>query len=996
MATYSQTTRAVRIKSPLGDDRIHFLGLEGTEAISELFEFRIEVRVPGEQRSLNYDDLLGQSIVLSIRTGGCPLRYLAGIVAELAEVGRDSTGIRYRFLLVPSVWTLGLGRRFRIFQQQTVPRILRIALGGVETRFELSAQYPKHNTCVQYDESDFQFASRLMEEEGIYYYFEHTADGDRLVLADTSSNAPKLSETDEIQYGIEGSGEREEGRVHQWRKTQRLVVGKCQVRDFCFQRSNKPIAADASLVEEITIGTSSHRLDVGGTRKRQDMVFPGRFVHRFDGIGPLGSDQSSELNSIDGDAKRTAKLRMEAKGGSAVECGGESDCGHLTPGYRFKLHGHFHGDGDYLVTRLNHRLEAPDFRSGSSSTGSYENTFSAIPISLPFRPPLVTPRPVARGAQTAIVLGLGDDPIQTDKYGRVKVRFHWEPDATSDSSAWIRVAQAWAGSGWGMVNIPRANQEVVVDFLDGDPDCPIIVGSIYNHENMPPFELPTYKTLAGIKTDSQLSGETTSFNGLSFNDKDGQEEVHLRAQKDMVLFVKNNHLASINGQNFEHTGGIRFKSVGGFPLPTGSGSGSGGGDAGDIADEAVGWGWGMAKKKLGQDYATNIGVEARKGVGRCTTAVYGGGSSTIVDPIAWSDEFAIPVKRQLASVMGLILGTGREDVVYGQFVDLSYGARFRAHRGPLYEFAGSGATGKFPTRILTAVQPLPTIIALIVEEILSAVKKNNVDILVGINAGALLLQAGMGWYRKRAERILFRTLEAALKTSDGSADAMKNLLGVPNSYCRKTNDTLLDVKTKNAEEAAKDLVFQEEPSENRAAHRVIVDGPYSVKSSGMLELATYSEMSAGASRINLADNTALLSADSVVSVMGGTDSLIEVGSGINAFGGANGAVRVGSGLTANKRGAASQAQFTPTDLSLSVGPGGKNPSQINMTAASIKIQVGSPNACGIAMDGTSITLTCGKNSLKIDPSGVTVTGTLIKLNGQSGIQHTSPLVKIGG
>ncbi|MFO0948267.1 MAG: type VI secretion system tip protein TssI/VgrG [Planctomycetota bacterium] len=868
-------------------------------------------------------------------------------------------------------------------------------LAGIETQFDLVKDYPAHNLCVQYDESDFQFASRLMEEEGIHYYFEHSLDGDRLVLADDSTKSARLAESANIPFGFEGSGDRQGGWIHHWRKSQRLTIGKSVLRDFCFERSNKPIVAETSLADEIQVGSVMHHLLVGGGQKRLDQSYPAGFTHRFDSVGPQGAAQSSALSGMDGDGRRTAKLRIEQAGAAAVEIHGVSNCGHLLPGNQFSLQGHFNGNGDYFITKVKHTLQAPDFRPGATPGWTYENSFHSLPASLPYRPTVKTPHAVVRGTQTAIVQGVGSDPIWTDKFGRIKVRFHWQTDDEADASAWIRVAQGWAGSGWGMVNIPRANQEVVVGFLDGDPDCPIVLGSVYNQENMPPFELPTYKTLSGIKSDSQQSAETSSFNGLSFNDKDGEEEIHLRSQKDMVLYVKNNHLASVNGQNFEHTGSVRFKSVGGFPTPGGSGSGSGGG-AGEVADDAVGWGWGLAKSKLGQDYATNIGIEARKGIGRCTTSVYGGGSSAVIDPMAWSDEFAIPIHAKLATVIGLILGSGREDVVYGQFVDLSLGARSAVTAVPFARFAGSSASDKYPFRMLAARLRSHHHRGAIVEEILGALKKNNVDTLVGINAGALLLQAGLGWFRKRSERVLFNTLEAALKVNDGSGDAIAELLKVPSSYCNKTRSALTHIQQANAAEALKDPLFQKEPSESRSAHRIIVDGPYSVKSSGMLELTTYAEESAGASRINLADNNLLLAADDLVSVQGGKGALIEAGSGTRIYGGSLGAVRIGSGLTANQKGAVSQAEFTPTDMTLSVGPSGKNPTQVNMAASTLKLGVGAPNACAVVMDGTSITLKCGKNSIVINSSGVTLTGTLIKLAGQSGIQHTSSLVKIGG
>lgn len=989
--SYSQASRAIRIKTPLGDDALHVTKLRGSEGVSELFELGVELRKPGNE-PIVFEELLGREIVLELTIGEAQARYFSGVAAELSELEIDSSAISYRLRLVPTIWPLTLGRRSRVFQQQTVPQILRKVLAGVDTEFHLSAEYPEHNLCVQYDESDFAFASRLMEEEGIYYYFEHNSDGHRLMIADTSTNAPAL-DNHEVPFGNAGSEGRQGGRVHQWHKSQRLTVQRCLARDFCFQQSNKPVLGEATISSEVAAGKVTHRLAWGSSSPREEQIFPGGFVHRFDGVGPSGAEQSSAIEGISADARRTARIRMEQRTVAALEIKGVSDSSTFQPGYRFQLCGHPHGDGEYLLTRLEHHLEAADFRSGEKSW-SYENRFTAIPASLPYRPPARTPEARVRGTQTAIVLGMGSDPIRTDKFGRVKVRFHWDTSTedTQDSSAWIRVAQAWAGSGWGMVNIPRANQEVVVDFLNGDPDCPIIIGSVYNQENLPPFDLPANKTLTGIKTDSHLSEESSSFSGLAFNDQDGQEEVHLRSQKDLVTFVKNNQLSTVSGQNFQHTGSVRFTSVGGFPFPGGSGSGSGSG--GGEADDAIGWGWGLARQKLGQSYATNIGIEAKKGVGKSTTAIYGGDQTLIVDPMAWSDEFLIPIHSKLATVVGLVLGTGQQHLLYGQYVDQSYGARLHVQRGPWLEYSGSMAKDKFPTRLLTSVQPLPTAIALIAEEILRELKENGVDVLVGVNAGALVINAGLGFISRRSERMLVRTMESKLKLSDGSLDQMTAIISAPSSYTQSTFNALRDIKEENAAEAAKDLVFQASTSEQRAAKRILTDGPYSVRTSDMLELSTFAELSGGLARLNLLGETALLSANQLVSIQGGK-SLVEVKtSGINVYGGANGTVQIGTGSNASQTSPSSQAVLSTSDITISTGQTSTNNSKLKMTASSMNLQVGGSAGPTIAISGSGIELKCGANGIKIDRGGVTIQGTLIKLVGQAGIRHNCPLVKV--
>jgi hypothetical protein len=299
----------------------------------------------------------------------------------------------------------------------------------------------------------------------------------------------------------------------------------------------------------------------------------------------------------------------------------------------------------------------------------------------------------------------------------------------------------------------------------------------------------------------------------------------------------------------------------------------------------------------------------------------------------------------------------------------------------------------FPTRKISAVQPMPTMVALITEEALKKANKNNVDALVSLNTSALLIEAGLSAIGNYLERALIRTLESKLKVNDGSGQEQETLAAMPTVFSDNTDTAVGLIKAKNADNAALDLVFQSEPAEQRAAHRILVDGPYSVKSSGMLELTTYEKEQAGNARLNLSDDTAILAAQKLVSVLG-QSALIEVGAGINAYGGAEGQVQIGAGQTQGKLDAFAKAVFTKNKLTLTASSDGIGPATIALAEKSVILRIGGDNQCVVSMDGKSITLGCGTNAITIDSQGIQIKGTLIKLDSQSGIQHTTPLEQV--
>jgi len=307
----------------------------------------------------------------------------------------------------------------------------------------------------------------------------------------------------------------------------------------------------------VPVGKVPHNLTAGDNSKLELYDWPGEYAQRFDGVDPSGSDRPSDIQKIFEDNKRTVEIRMQQEALPALLIRGGSNCRQLTSGHKFTLTKHFNADGAYILTSIRHSGSgAGDFRGLETGPFHYENRFECIPVDLPYRPPQVTPKPVVHGTQSAVVVGPTGEEIFTDKYGRVKVQFHWDREGKNDptSSCWIRVGTSWAGKQWGVIHIPRIDQEVIVDFLEGDPDQPIIIGSVYNADMMPPYALPANKTQSGVQSRSSLKGGPANFNEIKFEDKKGKEVLSIHAERNQQISVEVDESHSV--------GHDRSKSVG--------------------------------------------------------------------------------------------------------------------------------------------------------------------------------------------------------------------------------------------------------------------------------------------------------------------------------------------------------------------------------------------------------------------------------------------------
>ena len=543
MLPFTQTERPLSLTTPLGKQALLLVGLEGRETLSGLYSFQLDLL--SEEPSIAFDKILGQKATVELTLPNADKRYFSGIIKRISQAERGMTFTRYSAELVPQVWLLTRKAQSRTFQHISVPDILKKVFQGLDVSYEIVGSFHPRDFCVQYRETDFAFASRIMEEEGIYYFFKQSADGHKMVVANTPQSHPDLPEAKVIYEEVSGHLYKED-RIHGWEKTQELSSGKYTLWDHCFELPNKHLEADKSILESVQVGRTTHKLKVGGNDSLEIYDYPGGYAQRFDGVDKGGGDSSSNIQEIFTDNKRTVEIRMQAETVPGLVIHGASTCRQFVPGYKFTLERHFSDDGKYVLTAVEHSCRQ---EIGTSATGEFEyrNRFTCIPFALPYRPPRITPLPRVHGTQTAVVVGPAGEEIFTDKYGRVKVQFHWDREGQNDanSSCWVRVGTVWAGKQWGVIHIPRIGQEVIVDFLEGDPDQPIIVGSVYNVDQMPPYSLPDNKTQSGVKSRSSLHGGADNFNEIRFEDKKGQEQIVVHAEKDLLTTVEHDETREV-------------------------------------------------------------------------------------------------------------------------------------------------------------------------------------------------------------------------------------------------------------------------------------------------------------------------------------------------------------------------------------------------------------------------------------------------------------------
>ncbi|WP_437723769.1 type VI secretion system Vgr family protein [Sorangium sp. So ce861] len=515
----------------------------GSEAMSDTFEF--EFHVITDDAQVAFADVIGKPADFQFSEDIEAPRHVRGIIRRFEYLHHHSRHTTYRAVLVPRAFRLTLRRNNRIFQGKTAPQIIEAVIGEAEIEehtLALSGSYAAREYCVQYRESDWDFINRLMEEEGIFYYFEHGADATKLVIADSPSVHNPIDGNPSLKLRRDTGALAIDEHINSLHYGEELRPGKITMRDYNFKTPKLSLEASSAAEAEADLELYD---------------YPGNY-----GEPGLGG--------------QLTKRRLEAIQAPRKSGEGQSNCARLTPGCKFTLDDSV-GEvlredlaQEYLITRVEHEGHDPRMLGEGDAPG-YRNRFSVVPATVPFRPVPRTPRPRIYGVQTAVVTGAAGEEIHTDEHGRIKVQFFWDREGKQDehSSCWIRVSQTWAGASWGAVFLPRVGHEVVVDFLEGNPDRPLVVGSVYHGTNVPPYALPADKTKSAIKSNSSAGGNGS--NELRFEDKKGSEEIYLHGEKNWTIEIENDKTETVGrDQSLEvvrnrtkHVGKNQRESVGG-------------------------------------------------------------------------------------------------------------------------------------------------------------------------------------------------------------------------------------------------------------------------------------------------------------------------------------------------------------------------------------------------------------------------------------------------
>ncbi|CBK41711.1 conserved protein of unknown function, Rhs element Vgr protein family [Nitrospira defluvii] len=535
---HTQETRLIGIETPLGKDILLLRGFSGQEGISRLSNFDLDLL--SHDPDIKFEDIIGKRVTLRVTLGSDKKRYFNGFISRFMQTGSDRGLANYRATMVPWTWFLTRTSDCRIFQKKTIPDIIEQIfkdLGFTDYKLQLQGSFEPRDYCVQYRETDFNFVSRLMEQYGLLYFFEHEKDKHTLVIANDPSAHQPCPEQKNAKWDPQGSGALAEDVITSVQWEQILRPGKYAVTDYNFETPSTSLDAEMKST-----------IEVGGNSKFEIYDYPGEYTKKHEG-------------------DTIAKLRMEEEETQYFVMSGSSSCRAFTSGYRFDLKDYVRKDMNraFLLTTLHHTATVGGTYTTTTvgkDESAYTNSFTCIPHKIPFRPPQVTPKPVIQGVQTAVVVGKAGEEIWTDNYGRVKVQFHWDREGKFDenSSCWTRVSQNWAGKQWGAMFLPRIGQEVIVEFIEGDPDRPIITGRVYNAEQMPPYPLPGEQTKSTIKSNSSKGGGGS--NELRFEDKKGGEEIYLHGQKDWNIVIENDKSQSVGHDESLSVGNNRTKTVG--------------------------------------------------------------------------------------------------------------------------------------------------------------------------------------------------------------------------------------------------------------------------------------------------------------------------------------------------------------------------------------------------------------------------------------------------
>ena len=773
--------RAMEIATPLGDDVLLFHGMHALEEMSRLSEYRLELL--SEKNDINVGEILGKNVTVKLALPDDRTRHFNGYVTRFSQGGTFGRYKRYSAVVRPWLWFLTRTADCRIFQDMTVPDIVKRVFDDHPTadfEFKLTATYRKWNYCVQYRETDFNFVSRLMEEEGIYYYVRHTDDHNTLVLSDSTDMQTTCAGYETVPFIAPEQLVRPElEHISSWDFSSEIQPGVYVHDDYDLERPSVELRTRSVLARNYA--PSDYEV----------YDYPGHYLHKADG-------------------EQYAAVRIDELGSQFETAQAISNARGVSVGSLFTLDSYPREDQnrEHLVLAATYDLEFSGYEAILGHTGtSYRCSFVAMSSKQQFRPKRITPKPFVRGPQTAIVVGPEGDEIYTDKFGRVKVQFHWDRYGKKDenSSCWIRVSQPWAGGGFGAITIPRIGHEVVVDFLEGDPDQPLILGGVYNAGMMPPFSLPENGTFSGIKSKSVKGNPSAHFSGLTFNDTPGSERVALYAEKNMMVNAEHDLKHHVGHRQHVQIGNMSLTTVGG--IPGGGGSGGGGGapppptgttsattdDHQQPGDPSFG-NWkssnGLLSAQPGMAGSVIYGVNSQDTVGLTHQITIGAAYQVCCNPLGYFGFIPNPASSTGGPLLGMLGAVGGNvQLCFGTNTQAIYGPAISINHGPQITFTGEPSTSTYFLAVLIPAVSLAYELAFAgmysrddQESLRDDLFKASVAVIALVNA-VLLASEGADRTAQFATRaITLKTQDTLLSTSLGIsnstllADFMKKMI----------------------------------------------------------------------------------------------------------------------------------------------------------------------------------------------------------------------------
>ncbi len=528
MSQLTQENRLLSISTALPKDELLLTSIDGIESISDVFEF--EIQVLSKNHSIKPEQLIGKPATVTIQND--LKRTFNGFISRFVYGEVKSDNLRtYQLTMVPWLWFLTKTNEHRIFQNKTTKDIVTQVfsdLGFNDFKFKATGNTTPREYCVQHNESDFDFISRLLEEDGIAYYFEHIKDSHMMHIVDAQNAYSFCKETD-LEYS---KGNQPNTQINRWEHRYEFRKGKWTLDDYdFFSPGTDQLKSKDSTSKYAKVKSYEH--------------YEYTPYHDFTGINDL------------------TEKRIQAEEVPMDTIQASSDCSSFYAGGKFTLKKHAvkEEQGDYVITSIHHRASDDSYLAGHEGSSEYANDFMCIPEKVYYRPALMHSKPWMQGPQSATVVGPSGEEIYIDELGRIKVQFHWDREGkrNENSSCFLRVMQPWAGNGWGTSFIPRIGMEVVVNFFDGDPDRPIVTGSLYNGDNSIPFNS---KTQSGIRTRSTKEGSASNCNEFRFDDLKGAEQIFVHAELNMDTEVENDETHSVDHDRTKTIGNDENSSIG--------------------------------------------------------------------------------------------------------------------------------------------------------------------------------------------------------------------------------------------------------------------------------------------------------------------------------------------------------------------------------------------------------------------------------------------------